>query len=324
MLSLLKTKFELFKNDAGKAGFFDEAKKGVLDIIDMFDTMGGKSLAFDIGRGLGEAVILVREAIDFFSKWGDTIKTVGKLFLFYYGSKRLMQLGAGIKSFADARMAAYQQEVTKAREAAKISADTLRDQAFNLRAKAQMEESAAARSTQLAGQLYAEQARYSNQIADLEKRNLGWAGQQKIDRLTARRDETREAIVEIQTEAVARRQQADEMRKVADAHDRLAEATRAGTTASRQDIAVVNQANAERQKATDLLNQKAAAAVSAGNGISFMGRAMMGVNSVVNAFGGWINVAIMALGFMVAKLREALSFWKRVQEAVDAASQGVT
>ena len=324
MLSLLKTKFELFKNDAGKAGFFDEAKKGIQDIIDMFDTMGGKSLSFDIGRGLGDAVIAVRELINFFSEWGATMKTVGELFLLYYGSQRLMQLGAGIKSFADARVAAYQKEVTAARDAARASADALRDQAFNMRAKAQMEETNAARSTQLAGQLYAEQARYSNQIADLERRNLGWAGQQKIDRLTARRDETRAAIVEIQTEAVARRQQADEIRKVADAHDRMAEATRAGTTASRQDIAVVNQTTAERKKATDVLNQKAAAAVSAGNGISFMGRAMMGVSSVVNAFGGWINVAIMALGFMVAKLREALTFWDRVQEAVDAASQGVT
>lgn len=323
MLALLKTKFELFKNDAGQAGFFKESKGALQEIIDMFDSMGAKSLAFDIGRGLGDTVVAVRKLIDFFNEWGDTIKTVGELFLLYYGSQRLMQIGAGIKSFADARVAAYQQEITAAKDAARVAADTLRDQAFNIRAKAQMEEAAAARSTQLAGQLYADQARYSNQIADLEKRNLGWAGQQKIDRLTARRDETREAIVEIQTEAVARRQQADELRKVADAHDRMAEATRSGTTASRQDIATISQANAERQKATDILNQKAAAAVSAGNGVTFMGRAMMGVNSVVNAFGGWINIAIMALGYLVVKLREALNYADLVKETMDRINQGI-
>lgn len=323
MLALLKTKFELFKKDAGDAGFFNESKKALQDVIDMFDTMGAKSLSFEIGRTLGDAVVAVRDMIEFFSKWGETIKTVGQLFLLYFGASKLMELGAGIKSFADARVSAYQQEVTAAREAAKAAADSFRDQAANMRAKAQMQEAHAARSTQLAGQLYAEQARYSNQIADLERRNLGWAGQQKIDRLEARRDETRAAIVEIQTEAVARRQQADEMRKVADAHDRMAEATRAGTTASRQDVAIVNQANAERRTATDLLNQKAAAAVNAGSGISVMGRAMMGINSVVNAFGGWINVAIMALGYMVMKLRETLSYWDRVQEAVDRSASGV-
>lgn len=68
MLALLKTKFELFKKDAGDAGFFNESKKALQDVIDMFDTMGAKSLSFEIGRTLGDAVVAVRDMIDFFSE----------------------------------------------------------------------------------------------------------------------------------------------------------------------------------------------------------------------------------------------------------------
>jgi len=60
--------------------------------------------------------------------------------------------------------------------------------------------------TQKAGKLYADQANLVNRVNNLTKRNLGWAGQQRIDRLNQRIAEYRTAIDEAQTAAVEKRQ----------------------------------------------------------------------------------------------------------------------
>lgn len=65
--------------------------------------------------------------------------------------------------------------------------------------------------TQKAGKLYADQAKFVNRINDLQRRDLGWAGQQRIDRLQKRVDEYRSAIEDVQTQAVQKRQLAQTM-----------------------------------------------------------------------------------------------------------------
>ena len=65
--------------------------------------------------------------------------------------------------------------------------------------------------TQKAGKLYADQAKLVNRVADLEKRDLGWAGQQRIDRLQKRIGEYRSAIEDANTAAVEKRQLAQTM-----------------------------------------------------------------------------------------------------------------
>lgn len=60
--------------------------------------------------------------------------------------------------------------------------------------------------TQKAGKLYADQANLVNRVNNLTKRDLGWAGQQRIDRLNARIAEYRKAIEEANTAAVEKRQ----------------------------------------------------------------------------------------------------------------------
>ena len=314
MLSLLKTKFELFKVDAGNASFFDEAKKGLQDMIDAFDTMGAKALAYDIGKALGTTVIAIRDLVEFFRKYSDEIKTAGELMLFYFGASKLMELVAGVKKLGEARLAVYREEVAKAQEANAKRADVVRTEANVLRARATEQERFAARSTQIAGQLYAEQARYVNQIADLEKRNLGWAGQQKIDRLQARVNETRAAILEVQTEAVARRAQAEELRKVADAKERIAQATLSGQAGARADIALVAAANANMRQMVGTLNEKADAANKAAMGVGLMNRSIAGAQAIFAAFGGWVGIAITTLGYLATKLFEFLNRWKEAEE----------
>lgn len=65
--------------------------------------------------------------------------------------------------------------------------------------------------TQKAGQLYADQAKLVNQIERLRAKNLGWAGEQRIQRLQQRVDEYRSAIEEAQAGAVSKRQMAQAM-----------------------------------------------------------------------------------------------------------------
>jgi hypothetical protein len=60
--------------------------------------------------------------------------------------------------------------------------------------------------TQKVGKLYADQANLVNRVNNLTKRDLGWAGQQRIDRLNTRIAEYRTAIDEAQTAAVEKRQ----------------------------------------------------------------------------------------------------------------------
>jgi hypothetical protein len=60
--------------------------------------------------------------------------------------------------------------------------------------------------TQKAGKLYADQANLVNRVNNLTKRDLGWAGQQRIDRLNTRIDEYRKAIDEANMAAVEKRQ----------------------------------------------------------------------------------------------------------------------
>lgn len=314
MLALLNTKFELFKNEAGQAGLFDESKKALQEMIDAFDTMGAKSLAYDIGHTLGQGVVALRDLIGFFKEYGETIKNVGEVFLIYFGAQKLMELGNGIKSLAKERISIYEAEMVKARDATAKKADLIATEATLLRAKASQEETHAARSTQLAGQLYAQQAQYVNQVADLERRNLGWAGQQKIDRLNERIAETRATIVDIQTEAVARRNQAAEMHKVADAKERISAATRAGMTVSREDITIVSQTNEHAKKTVGLLNEKTTAAGRAAGGVGLMGKAMAGTQAVFAAFGGWVGIAITTLAFLADKLFEFLNRWKEAEE----------
>lgn len=65
--------------------------------------------------------------------------------------------------------------------------------------------------TQQAGKLYADQAKLVNRVTNLQKRDLGWAGQQRIDRLNQRIAEYRSAIDEAQTAAVQKRELAQVM-----------------------------------------------------------------------------------------------------------------
>lgn len=329
LLSLLQTKFELFKVEAarggegGTPGFFDEAKQAVRDLIEAFDTLAAKDTARTLGSVFADMVKAIKSTIEFFVKYGEEIKTAGEIMLLYFGASKLTDLMSGVKAVFTSRMKLYEEEVAKAEESNRRKAVLTEQEAASMRRKATQEEAYAARSTQMAGQLYAEQAKYANQIAALEAKNLGWAGQQRIDRLNARLAETRAAIVEIQTEAVARRTAADALTKQAEAYERVAAAQRMGTMAAAADNMVVTQVNEHAKKTVDLLNAKAGAADKATSGVSLLQKTMSGAGVVFNMFGGWVGIAVATLGYLADKLYEFLNRWKEAEEIQKKIKQGI-
>jgi len=323
MLNLLKTKFELFKLEAGKSDFFEESKKSLRELIEAFDTNEAKSLAYSIGQGLADAVKVVTSVIKFFKEWGDEIKTVGTLFLLYFAGQKIAAFGEAISAAVQKQKAAFNDKIAKIREAALEEAKAHRQEIANREAQAAALIKNANLQTQMAGKLYAEQAQYARQVADLERRNLGWAGQVRIDRLNARIAETRAAIVDIQTEAVARRQQAQELIRVSEAQRRVADAITNGTKISRADIIIVNRATEEARKGARALGEKAKKATEAGFAVSGMTKAMAGAEMIFNAFGGWVGVAVTVLGWLTTKLFEFLNRWERAEQIAKRIKQGI-
>lgn len=327
MLSLLKTKFELFKvqiaGDGSTDGdFFAEAKKSLRELIGMFDEMGSKKLANNLGESLTGVIGAVREIIRFFEEYGTQIKTAGELMLFYFGASKLAALGNSLKGAMAERASMYRAEVAEVRENARLKAGLLEVEAESVRRTATERYTSAQKATQLAGQLYAEQARMVRQVEVLEAKAPGWS-QAKIARLNEEIAKTREAIVEIQAKAVAERNAAIAMQESAAAADRVAAAVRAGTTVKQADIALIQATANHSKEVVTQLNQKAAAAVSATSGLTALGTAMRGFNVIVSAFGGWITVAITTLAYLGEKLYEFLNRWERADEIAKRIKRGI-
>lgn len=327
MLSLLKTKFELFKvqiaGDGSTDGdFFAEAKKSLRELIGLFDEMGAKKLANSLGESLASTISAVRSLVGFFEEYGQQIKVTGELLLFYFGASKLAALGSSIKGAMSERAALYRAEVGEIRENARLKAGLLESEAEGVRRVAAERYNSAQKATQLAGQLYAEQARMARQVEVLEAKAPGWS-QAKIARLNEEIAKTREAITEIQTKAVAERNAAIAMQESAAAADRVAAAVRAGTSVKAADIALIQATANHSKEVVSQLNQKAAAAVKATTGLTALGTAMRGFNVIVSAFGGWITIAITTLAYLGEKLYEFLNRWERADEIAKRIKRGI-
>lgn len=325
MLALLKTKFELFKVQVagqGDGDFFAEAKSGLKELIDAFNGMSAKSIASDMGDALASVVRAVKDIIGFFRDYGETIKVVGEVFLLYFGVTKMREVFEFFKQGFNDRLAVMRREMDQVRQNAADKAAAMAQEA-NLERQAAAEKTArAARMTQMAGQLYAEQYAMAQKVAQLEQQAPGWS-QAKIERLNAEIAKRREAIVEIQAEAVALRQAAQAQNEAADARNRVAEATRAGVTASKADTLIVQQVNSLAKDTVDQMNKKAGAIATATTNFNLMGKAMMGFQTIVNAFGGWINIAITALAYLGTKLYEFLNRWEKAEEIAKRIRRGI-
>jgi len=72
-LARLKTEWMEFQLEIGKAGFFDEAKKSLLELIHLMNSPMSVAFAEDLGKGLNSLLVWVKEAITWMITWRHTI-----------------------------------------------------------------------------------------------------------------------------------------------------------------------------------------------------------------------------------------------------------
>lgn len=362
MLALLKTKFDLFKLEAGKSQFFEESKNQLQDLIDMFGTAQAKRFANDLGEGLAQLVRVLRTAVETMIQWADTIKLAGQAFIAYFVANRFIDAFKAIKGSIDGIVQKYQDDINAKRKAlidkqtligneiaaeeaafARKQAQWAREQAA-LEKKDASERAAAVKSLErerkaTADEISARVARY-NELNRLQQQFLA-----------------QQMAAELAAEAAMRQKKAGSS---AAARASMAEAGRLGNNASvvadnlstiqgeinalkQREAAILANINAQRtanmvsaqsnataaeaashaRTIAGLMSQKAQAAIGAANGISLMTRAMAGAKIIFNAFGGWVGIAIGVLVTLGQKLWEYMNRWEEFKKIVDRTAQGI-
>ena len=234
MLSLLNTKFELFKLEAGKNDFFKEAKEQLQDMIGMFDSGQAKRFANDIGTGLADLVRLLRSIVDVVIKWADAIELAGKAFIAYFAATRIQSLLGAIKGAVNGQIEKYREDVQAKRDALTNKQTLIANEI------AEEQRAFAARQAMIDRTIAAEQAAgqkmATEQVKQAERQRAALA-KQLADRvahyqsLNALQQQFlgQQMAAELAAEAAARRKKAG---SAAEARAYNAEASRIGTNAN--------------------------------------------------------------------------------------------
>lgn len=363
MLSLLATKFELFKVDVGNSGFFKEAKEQLQALLDLFGTNEAKKFASQLGDDMASVVRGLRAVVDFTIKWWDTIKLAGEAFVAYFAANKILAFTDVFRKAIMERVGLYTTEIA-AQEAAK--ADKLKIITEQIAA----EESAfVKKQAMIARQVEAENAANAKQaqadITRMEKQRANLAKEladrvQHYQSLTAMQQQflMQQMAAELEAEAQLRRKKAGSAAAAAAANAeamRIANnasvlsgsvastkaeidalkakeaallasiaATRAHTTAQTADAAVAALTTEHLQRTTALLEKKAGASTAAALSVGMLGRAMTGLKLVFDAFGGWVGLAIGVLVTLGEKLYAYMNRWEEFKKVVERTERGIS
>ncbi|WP_222104609.1 tape measure protein [Cupriavidus campinensis] len=323
MFEQLKTKWELFKLEAGKGEFFGEAKKELQSLIDMFDQPQAKALAADINAAMASMVRGIRTLVEAWDKYGEVIKTVAEIFIGYWAITKVANIMGGITS---SMRNAYAQQLSDARDAANRRSEILDQEVARRRRQADQ-----------ILQVVADQNARARKLDQDAKSLMGDAN--KIDRggradLSLSQEREVEAI---RAKALALQQEAQNLRVSASEQWKHSQGVNASAAAIEKQVGTLNRAIASNSANMDLLRtgkttvdqiaasqEKHATAI---NAVSFasrgMGAAMMGLRTVFAAMGGWVTIAITALSALAAKLYSIITTADRARRAVELASRGV-
>lgn len=362
MLALLKTKFELFKLEAGKNDFFKEAKNQLQDLIGLFDTGSAKRFANDIGNGLADIVRLLSAVVKMAAEWSDTIKLAGQAFIAYFAATKVQSLAAALRKLIDGQIGKYKEDVQAKRDAltnkqtlianeiaeeqrafsvkhAAIEKRVAAEQAADQKLAADQIKSAERQRAALAKELADRVAHYQSLNA-LQQQFLG---QQMAAELAA---ETAMRQKKAGSSATARGYTAEADRlganaamnagSIAAVNAEIAaikakdaallqsiQTTRNATTANNHQAESAALAAQHARLMAGLLDQKAAAATRAATGVGIMSKAMSGAGVIFNAFGGWVGIAIGVLVTLGQKLWEYMNRWKEFDEVVKRTKAGI-
>lgn len=355
LLAQLKTKFELFKDDIGKGGFFDEMKKQVQDIIDLFDTPEAKAFAYDLGQGLKDLVQFLRSAVEWFDKWAFAIKGAGIAFATYFAVKKFREIADALKGSKLSE--AYGEGSGKVSEKAGKEAQLIRQKAAfnemlyrenqeaikkelallkdaNVQEIALTEKRIAAQQQRTAA-LRVEQQNELNLARDLMAKKAALIAQ--ADALDLRTDAGRFRAKMLMDEANAMKAtiaaHGDRARAIAADVNRSIDATNAlerhrqglinNTASTNANIKALEAANSNIKQTIDSLNRKADAVAK----VSFGMRALHGTISagkvIWDAFGGWVGIAIGVLTTLGTLLYEYMNRWKEFDAIVQRTKSGV-
>jgi tape measure domain-containing protein len=363
MLALLSTKFELFKKEVGDNAFFEESKKQLQDIIDLFGQPQAKAFANDLGESLAQIVRALRSVIETVVEWWGVIKLAGQAFLAYFAITKVQAMFNALRGVFMAKVGLYQTDVAAQRAAL---ADKLN--AANQEIAAERQRYAQKVAT-IAAIRDAELNAHANQAYDQEK-----AAKQKLTALQKERAEAfkhyqtlnqlhqqhlmQKMAAELAAEAAMRQKKAGSAAQaraytaeanrlggnaaligaeVAKAREHSAaleaqriallrqiDAARMSTVANSQQAASAAAAAAHAREMARLLQVQAGAATAAASGVTLFGRAMSGLGVVFNAFGGWVGVAIGVLVTLGSKLYEYMNRWEEFRKAVDRTKRGMS
>jgi tape measure domain-containing protein len=365
MLALLKTKFELFKiNIAGdeKTDFFAEAKASLKELIEAFDGMTSKSLAYDMGQALASIVRALREVINFTREWWDSIKLAGEAFLVYFAVDKIMVFTEAFRKFTMDRIALYKKEIAD-QESAKtdklrlIMAEIAAEEGAFVRNQAIIAKEADAQAAAAAKEAAASATKLEKQRAALAKELADRVAHYQELNTIQQQFLAQQMAAELQAEAQLRRKKAGSAAAAAAANAeamRIANnsailattvnstkaeiealkaketallaaiaATRNHTVANTADAAVSALTAEHFKKTTILLDQKAAASTAAALSVGMLTRAMTAANLVFQAFGGWVGVAIAALTYLGQKLYDFLKSWEKAEEVSKKIRKGI-
>lgn len=363
MLSLLSTKFELFKLEAGKNDFFKEAKNQLQDLIAMFDGGQAKRFANDIGTGLADTVRVLRAVIDLVIEWSGAIKLAGQAFVAYFAATKIQSFFGAISTAVKGVIGTYQQDVQGKKDALANKQTLIANEI------AQEQAAFAARQAAIDKRVAAEQQAdaklAAKEIKSAERQRAALA-KELADRvahyqsLNALQQQFlgQQMAAELAAEAAARRKKAGssvEARSYTAEAGRLGananvnagniaavsaeiaaikardaallqsiQTTRNATTANNGHAESAMQAAQHARIMTGLLGQQATAATNAATGIGLMSRAMSGAGILFNAFGGWVGIAIGVLVTLGQKLWEYMNRWKEFDAAVKRTQAGIS
>ena len=362
MLSLLKTKFELFKKEAGDAKFFQAAKDELADIIALFDNKAARSFALDLGEALTSLVRGFRTVIEVTTEWWGVIRRVGEAFLLFYAADKAQNMVAPIILGIKARIQAYKDEVStlQGRLADKLKAvnDEIaaEERAFAQKQKIWAKQDARAAETN------AKEA--AAEIKRLERQRVSAAKEldNEVQHLTEMKALQQKFLgekiaAEMQAEALMRQKKAG---SAAAARAAQLEADRlnnnAGVVAANianiereiaaikaRDAAIVQSIAVQRNAATaavvnnvaaaesaahaakmsELMAAQGAAAGIAAAGVSGLTKAWSGLKLVFNALGGWVGMAIAVLVTLGEMLWKYLNRWEEFDKAVQRTKRGI-
>jgi tape measure domain-containing protein len=362
MLALLKTKFEMFKIEAGKSQFFNEAKAQLQDMLGVFDGGAAKRVANDIGSGLADLVRTMRTVVDLMVEWSGIIKVAGQAFLLYFAANKVESFANAIKTGINSQIQKYKEDVQAKKDAlankATLIANEIADEQHQFASKQAAIDKQIAAEQQLGQKTAAEHIKtaerqrvaLAKELADrvehyqsLNRLQQQFLGQQMAAEMAA---EAAKRQKKAGSAAVARGFTAEAGRIAGNAtvNAGAIAATNAEIAAIKAKDAALLQSIQTTRNATiannhlsesaaiaaqhartmaQLNNQHAQAANNAAAGVGVLSRAMSGANIVISAFGGWVGIAIGVLVTLGQKLWDYMNRWEEFKRIVDRTKQGI-